>query len=229
MRAIVRASGAVSAAVALAAAGVPAAMAEEGAPSQEQPPAWEVGVSPGTVRPGETVTLSSKGCQVPAVAVDSGIFDAVELDEGRSAPAEVFPDALPGAAHEVTFTCDGQAKRVKVTVAEAGDGPVAEDREREDDGTERLRPGEHEPVEHPPEREHPQEREPAHEPEQVHPEGHEPQPPGGHREEHPERKGVRAGSGGDLGEPGPVQLVLGGALIAGALGGAGYFLWRRRA
>ncbi|MFI7011825.1 hypothetical protein [Streptomyces sp. NPDC050145] len=39
--------------------------------------------------------------------------------------------------------------------------------------------------------------------------------------------GVHAGDGGSLGQIGPVQLGLGGLLITGALGAAGYYTWRR--
>ncbi|MZD05924.1 hypothetical protein GTW43_12625 [Streptomyces sp. SID5785] len=44
-----------------------------------------------------------------------------------------------------------------------------------------------------------------------------------------EMHGVHAGDGGSWGQLSPVQLGLGGALIAGALGAAGYYTWRRAA
>lgn len=42
-----------------------------------------------------------------------------------------------------------------------------------------------------------------------------------------ELHGVRAGDGGSLGRLDTAQLVLGGALVAGSLGAAGYYLRRR--
>ncbi|MFE9661100.1 hypothetical protein [Streptomyces sp. NPDC005955] len=167
MRAIVRTSGAVAVAAVLALTAAPAAgaadgvppppqdavprveddavpLVEEGGPAQEQPPAaWEVGVTPTHVRPGETVTLTSRGCRVPRVSVDSGLFELTEFTEGRSAPAVVSLDAEPAAEHEVTFTCDGQAKAVRVTLGERDGAGLHEPA--------RPQPGHEEGVVHPPE------------------------------------------------------------------------------
>ncbi|MFM9370913.1 hypothetical protein [Streptomyces sp. Da 82-17] len=78
---------------------------------------WRVSVTPTTVKPGGQVTLSSSGCQVPTVTVDAPIFDPVELNEGQSATAHVYPDAKPGAEYEVTFTCNGKPKSVPLMIA----------------------------------------------------------------------------------------------------------------
>ncbi|MFE2286919.1 hypothetical protein ACFXDJ_22460 [Streptomyces sp. NPDC059443] len=74
-------------------------------------------VSPATVAPGGTVTLNATGCQEPLVKVSSGIFDAVELNEGKPATAKVDADAKPGAQYEVTFDCKGEKGTTTLTVA----------------------------------------------------------------------------------------------------------------
>lgn len=74
-------------------------------------------VSPTTVAPGGTVTLNATACQEPLVKVSSGIFDAVELNEGKSATAKVDADAKPGARYEVTFECKGEKGTTTLTVA----------------------------------------------------------------------------------------------------------------
>ncbi|MGW6707445.1 hypothetical protein ACWGDE_21510 [Streptomyces sp. NPDC054956] len=74
-------------------------------------------VSPTTVAPGGTVTLNATGCQEPLVKVSSGIFNAVELNEGKSATAKVDADAKPGAQYEVTFDCKGEKGTTTLTVA----------------------------------------------------------------------------------------------------------------
>lgn len=74
-------------------------------------------VSPATVAPGGTVTLNATKCQEPLVKVSSGIFDVVELNEGKSATATVDADAKPGAQYEVTFDCKGEKGTTTLTVA----------------------------------------------------------------------------------------------------------------
>ncbi|MET9856575.1 hypothetical protein ABZY57_26990 [Streptomyces sp. NPDC006450] len=74
-------------------------------------------VSPTTVAPGGTVTLNATACQEPLVKVSSGVFDAVELNEGKSATAKVDADAKPGARYEVTFDCKGEKGTTTLTVA----------------------------------------------------------------------------------------------------------------
>ncbi|MGX2998733.1 hypothetical protein JNUCC64_31445 [Streptomyces sp. JNUCC 64] len=226
MRAIVRTSGAVAAALVLALGAAPSAGAREaappgtdaapldgpdgfaeppaltgdeppaltgdevpsltgdGAPVREQPPAaWEVEVTPTRVAPGGTVTLLSRGCRVPRIAVDSGVFSLTEIVEGRSAPAVVSAEAVHGAEHEVTFTCDGRDKVVRVVIENRDQGARESARPRPDEGGD-----------------------PADD----------------------TRKGVRAGVGGDFGRIGPVQLALGGTLVAGAVAFGVYTAVRRR-
>ncbi|MDD9378341.1 hypothetical protein M8Z33_17090 [Streptomyces sp. ZAF1911] len=74
-------------------------------------------VSPTTVAAGGTVTLNATGCQEPLVKASSGIFDAVELNEGKPATATVDADAKPGAQYEVTFECKGEKGTTTLTVA----------------------------------------------------------------------------------------------------------------
>lgn len=74
-------------------------------------------VSPTTVAAGGTVTLNATGCQEPLVKASSGIFDAVELNEGKPATAKVDADAKPGAQYEVTFDCKGEKGTTTLTVA----------------------------------------------------------------------------------------------------------------
>lgn len=74
-------------------------------------------VSPTTVAAGATVTLNATECEEPLVRVSSGIFDTVELNEGRSATARVNADAKPGAQYEVTFECKGEKGTTTLTVA----------------------------------------------------------------------------------------------------------------
>ncbi|MBC9715125.1 hypothetical protein H9Y04_21475 [Streptomyces sp. TRM66268-LWL] len=137
---------------------------------------WQVSVSPTTVKPGGTVTLTSSGCQEPSVKADAAIFDTVDLNEGKSATAWVFDDAKPAAEYEVTFTCKTQTKKVTLKIADDG-------------GTIWPKPTHH---------------------------GTQP----------PIHKGVKAGSGGTFDQSDLIQLGLGGALVAGALGASLY--WARR-
>ncbi|WP_327305032.1 hypothetical protein OG730_16860 [Streptomyces sp. NBC_01298] len=74
-------------------------------------------VSPATVAPGGTVTLNATECQDPLVKVSSGVFDAVELNEGKSATVKVDADAKAGAQYEVTFDCKGEKGTTTLTVA----------------------------------------------------------------------------------------------------------------
>lgn len=135
---------------------------------------WQVSVSPTTVKPGGTVTLTSSGCQEPTVKAEAGIFDVVELNEGKSGTAWIFDDAKPAAEYEVTFTCKSQTKKVTVKIADDG-GTIW----------------------------------PTHQ-------GTQP----------PIHKGVKAGSGGTFDQSDLIQLGLGGALVAGAIGASLY--WARR-
>ncbi|MFC7966748.1 hypothetical protein [Streptomyces cinereoruber] len=76
--------------------------------------------TPETVVPGDTVTLTSEGCEAPSVTAASGVFDTVTLEEGRPGTATVDSDAKPGARYEITFDCAGERGTTSLTVA--GDG-----------------------------------------------------------------------------------------------------------
>lgn len=84
-------------------------------------------VSPATIAPGGTVTLNATNCKEPLVKVSSGVFDTVELKEGKPAIAKVDPDAKPGAQYEVTFDCKGEKGTTTLTVAgkSTGMGTIA--------------------------------------------------------------------------------------------------------
>ncbi|SDK16132.1 hypothetical protein SAMN05421806_10573 [Streptomyces indicus] len=134
---------------------------------------WQVSVSPATVKPGGTVTLTSTGCE-GTVKAEAGVFDVVELKEGKTAQAWVFTDAKPAAEYDVTFTCKTQTKKATLKIADDG-GTVWPTHQ-----------GTHSPV----------------------------------------HKGVKAGSGGTFDQSDLIQLGLGAALVAGALGASLY--WARR-
>ncbi|MFE5793860.1 hypothetical protein ACFQ8C_14965 [Streptomyces sp. NPDC056503] len=74
-------------------------------------------VTPRTVAPGGTVTLTSDGCEAPSVTVTSGIFDTVTLAEGRPGRATVDLDAQTGAEYEIAFDCKGERGTTTLTVA----------------------------------------------------------------------------------------------------------------
>ncbi|GGY37817.1 hypothetical protein [Streptomyces omiyaensis] len=121
MRAIRTASAAliVTAAVALSA---PAACADDG----PDPGITSFGfsVTPRTVAPGGTVTLTADGCEVPSVTVTSGIFDTVTLTEGRPGSATVDLDAKTGAEYEIAFDCKGERGTATLTVAHGTTPPA---------------------------------------------------------------------------------------------------------
>lgn len=77
-------------------------------------------VTPQTVAPGGTVTLKADGCEAPSVTVESGIFDAVTLTEGRQGTATVDFDAKAGAQYEITFDCKGERGTTQLTVSGGG-------------------------------------------------------------------------------------------------------------
>ncbi|WP_435973215.1 hypothetical protein [Streptomyces sp. Qhu_M48] len=79
-------------------------------------------VTPETVAPGGTVTLTSDGCEVPSVTVTSGVFDTVTLAEGRPGSATVDVDAKAGAQYEITFDCEGERGTTTLTVAQGDTG-----------------------------------------------------------------------------------------------------------
>ncbi|WP_030762110.1 hypothetical protein [Streptomyces griseus] len=121
MRAIRTASAALlaTAAVALSA---PAAPAEDGIGRNIT--SFGFSVTPRTVAPGGTVTLTSDGCEVPSVTVTSGVFDTVTLTEGRPGSATVDADARIGAEYEIAFDCKGERGTTTLTVAPAPAPPA---------------------------------------------------------------------------------------------------------
>ncbi|MET9672124.1 hypothetical protein ABZY68_03370 [Streptomyces sp. NPDC006482] len=119
MRAIRAASAALLAAAALGLAVVPTALAagNDGNDGNEQNiTSFGFSVTPVTVVPGGTVTLTSDGCEVPSVTVTSGVFDTVTLSEGRSGTATVDLAAKAGARYEITFDCKGERGTTALTV-----------------------------------------------------------------------------------------------------------------
>ncbi|MEU6945095.1 hypothetical protein ABZ957_07635 [Streptomyces sp. NPDC046316] len=131
-------------------------------------------VTPATVAPGGTVTLTSDGCEASSVTVTSGVFDTVTLTEGRAGTATIDVEAKIAAEYEVTFDCKGRKGTAPLTITAGSTGHSA----------------------------------------------------GGH--DTGADKGVKAGFGGGAGELGATEVATGTALIAGALGGGGMLLMRRR-
>ncbi|AJF68152.1 hypothetical protein [Streptomyces vietnamensis] len=74
-------------------------------------------VTPATIAPGGTVTLTSDGCEVPSVTVTSTVFETVTLNEGRPATATVDVDAKAGSQVEITFDCKGERGTTQLTIA----------------------------------------------------------------------------------------------------------------
>ncbi|MEU9699387.1 hypothetical protein [Streptomyces sp. NPDC047981] len=142
-------------------------------------------VSPATVAPGGTVTLTSDGCEVGSVTVTSGIFDTVTLKEGRAGTATVDVEAKAGAEYQVTFDCKGEKGTTPLTIvgdATGGHTTGGHATGGKDGGT-TTDTGAH--------------------------------------------KGVKAGFGGGADAMGATEAVMGGVLIAGALGAGGVLLARR--
>ncbi|MEU5900017.1 hypothetical protein [Streptomyces venezuelae] len=103
MRAIRVASAALLTASALA---LSAPAASAAAVGEENVTAFGFSISPKTVAAGGQVTLSVDGCDGDT-KVTSGVFDDTTIPKGqKSATAQVFWDAKPGAMYEVTFTCN---------------------------------------------------------------------------------------------------------------------------
>lgn len=91
-----------AAALALTAPAVTAYAAVPGGPSNS---GSRYTVTPSVIAPGGQVTLAAKGCSTTATA-SSGVFDTVTIPRDGTARATVDWDAKPGAAYEVTFTCN---------------------------------------------------------------------------------------------------------------------------
>ncbi|MEU7583216.1 hypothetical protein AB0B50_37205 [Streptomyces sp. NPDC041068] len=104
MRAIRVASAALLTATALT---LTAPTASAAAVGEENVTAFGFSVSPTTIAAGGQVTLNVDGCDGDT-KVTSGVFDDTTIPKGqKSATAQVFWDAKPGAMYEVTFTCNG--------------------------------------------------------------------------------------------------------------------------
>ncbi|MFJ5832607.1 hypothetical protein [Streptomyces sp. NPDC093089] len=119
MRVIRAASAALLGAVAAVAA-APVALADEG---DRNITSFGFSVTPATVAPGGTVTLTTDGCEVPSVTVTSGVFDTVTLTEGRSGSATVDFDAKAGTQYEITFDCKGERGTTTLTIAQGEPRP----------------------------------------------------------------------------------------------------------
>ncbi|MFF1377385.1 hypothetical protein [Streptomyces sp. NPDC058308] len=104
MRAIRVASAALLTASALAVT-VPTAAAA--VVDEENVTAFGFSITPTTIAAGGQITLNVDGCD-GETKVTSGVFDDTTIPKGqKSATAQVFWDAKPGAMYEVTFTCNG--------------------------------------------------------------------------------------------------------------------------
>ncbi|WSF15814.1 hypothetical protein OG566_07800 [Streptomyces sp. NBC_01353] len=223
-----------TAAVALA---TPAALADDGSGSNIT--SFGFSVSPSTVAPGGTVTLRSDSCEVPSVTVSSGVFDTVTLDEGRAGTATIDVEAKVGAEYQVTFDCKGEKGTARLSIAGGSTDHAAGDNSTigqstigqstggdgtGGDGTGAHETGAHETGAH----ETGAHETGAHETGAHETGAHE---TGAHEtgaHDTGAQKGVKAGFGGGAGEIGTTEVVAGTALIAGALGGAGVLLMRRR-
>ncbi|MFE0648220.1 hypothetical protein ACFVZH_06485 [Streptomyces sp. NPDC059534] len=119
MRAIRAASAALLSAVAVVTV-APLALADE---VDRNITSFGFSVTPATIAPGGTVTLTSDGCEVPSVTVTSGVFDTVTLTEGRSGNATVDVDAKAGTQYEITFDCKGERGTTTLTIAQGEPRP----------------------------------------------------------------------------------------------------------
>ncbi|MFC9592964.1 hypothetical protein [Streptomyces sp. NPDC056944] len=118
MRAIRAASAALLSAVAVVAVAPMALAAGDG---NHDITSFGFSVTPATIAPGGTVTLTSDGCEVPSVTVTSGVFETVTLNEGRPGTATIDVDAKAGAQYEITFDCKGERGTAPLTIAQGGD------------------------------------------------------------------------------------------------------------
>ncbi|MFF9852074.1 hypothetical protein [Streptomyces litmocidini] len=118
MRVIRAASAALLGAVALVTV-APLATADE---DDRDITSFGFSVTPATIAPGGTVTLTSDGCEVPSVTVTSTVFETVTLNEGRPGTATVDLDAKAGTQYEITFDCKGERGTTKLTIAQDDTG-----------------------------------------------------------------------------------------------------------
>ncbi|MFI9586069.1 hypothetical protein ACIHCQ_30480 [Streptomyces sp. NPDC052236] len=210
-------------------------------------------VTPTTVAPGGTVTLSATECEATAATASSDVFDTVTLSAGRPATARVSEDAKPGAEHQVTFDCAGEKGTSALAItggskSEPSAGAVSGSESEQEPET---APG---PASEPALESVPDVPDvpgskldsgpvTASEPESKPEAEFKPEPPpqpglvpdsGSHTVTGPTTGmtkpggGVKAGAGGSLAELSPAQLAAGSVLVAGALGGAVVLLLRHR-
>ncbi|CAL9344876.1 hypothetical protein SUDANB171_00343 [Streptomyces sp. enrichment culture] len=88
------------------------------APAQDSD-SFAFSLSPQTVQPGGTVTLTATGCTGAEAFAESGVFDRISLGtpgQTQSARTTVNPAARPGSTFDVTFTCGAQSGRTTLTV-----------------------------------------------------------------------------------------------------------------
>ncbi|QIP88051.1 hypothetical protein GLX30_33075 [Streptomyces sp. Tu 2975] len=79
-------------------------------------------VSPSTVEPGGTVTLTATECPAKKVTVSSEVFETVTVHDGGPATAKVDKDAKPGAEYKVVFDCKGEKGHAPLTIATGSGG-----------------------------------------------------------------------------------------------------------
>ncbi|MFF4643167.1 hypothetical protein [Streptomyces sp. NPDC001389] len=93
--------------------GAPVALAAEAAPVTS----FAFAVTPSTVAPGGTVTLSVSNCAAAFATASSGVFDTVTIERGKTVEVRVDRDARPGALYSVTFTCNGENGSADLTIS----------------------------------------------------------------------------------------------------------------
>ncbi|MFF4366712.1 hypothetical protein [Streptomyces sp. NPDC001594] len=219
-------AGATGLALALGAFGAPAAGTEQ-APATS----FAFAVTPSTVAPGGTVTLSVSDCGAASATASSGVFDTVTIERGKTVKVKVDRDARPGALYSVTFTCNGENGSTDLTITGGTTRPstssTSEPRRTPSPTATAtsgsgLRPP---PVATLPVRTTPPARTAA--PARTTPPARTNPVP--RTSTTTAVLGVRGGLGGSVAGADPVELAAGAALFAAATGAAAYALRRRRA